>query len=285
MKLTFLGTSASEGFPDAFCACPNCEQARRLGGPSLRKRSAALINDDLLLDLGPDLMAAALMHAVPLTRVASILLTHEHHDHLDASHLVSRSALSGVLDAPHLHLYASAGALRKAASRIGGHLPEAGLLDPTVGQRLNLTAHPIEPFMTFEVGPYRVTSLRAAHDPDAITAMLYIIERDGRALFYATDTGPLPEATWRALAESGVRLNVVAMDHTFGFQGRATGHMNAEQFLEQIARLRDLGLLAPEARLFAHHLGHHSHPAHPDLAAHAARHGYEIAFDGLTIAV
>jgi hypothetical protein len=31
-----------------------------LGGPSLRKRSAALINDDLLIDLGPDIMSVFL---------------------------------------------------------------------------------------------------------------------------------------------------------------------------------------------------------------------------------
>ena len=54
MRITFLGTAASEGFPNAFCHCENCEGARALGGPSLRKRSSALINSDLLIDIGPD---------------------------------------------------------------------------------------------------------------------------------------------------------------------------------------------------------------------------------------
>ena len=54
MMLTFLGTAAANAYPEAFCQCDNCEQARALGGPSLRKRSAALINDDLLIDLGPE---------------------------------------------------------------------------------------------------------------------------------------------------------------------------------------------------------------------------------------
>src|SRR5437588_179202 len=48
MIITFLGTAAANAFPEAFCKCRNCAQARTLGGPSLRKRSAALINNDLL---------------------------------------------------------------------------------------------------------------------------------------------------------------------------------------------------------------------------------------------
>jgi phosphoribosyl 1,2-cyclic phosphate phosphodiesterase len=46
MRLTFLGTSAAEAYPNAFCGCSNCERARALGGPNLRKRSCALIEDD-----------------------------------------------------------------------------------------------------------------------------------------------------------------------------------------------------------------------------------------------
>jgi SAM-dependent methyltransferase len=44
----FLGTAAANAFPEAFCACANCQSGAAAGsGPSLRKRSAALINDDL----------------------------------------------------------------------------------------------------------------------------------------------------------------------------------------------------------------------------------------------
>src|SRR5262245_58844313 len=91
MQLVFLGTAASEGYPDAFCLCENCEGARRLGGPSLRKRSAALIDDILLIDFGPDLLAASLMHGIPLAGVRLCLQTHEHEDHLDPSNFGARS--------------------------------------------------------------------------------------------------------------------------------------------------------------------------------------------------
>jgi phosphoribosyl 1,2-cyclic phosphate phosphodiesterase len=147
-----------------------------------------------------------------------------------------------------------------------------------------LTIHVIEPFQRFVAGPYQVMSLKANHAPET-TAMLYLIERDGRAIFYGTDTGELPPETWDALAAYSKPIDLVVLDHTFGFRGRSNGHMNYEQFLEQAARLRELGLLADSSRVFATHLGHHSNPIHPELAAFAAQHGYEVAYDGLVIEV
>ena len=284
MRLTFLGTAASEGYPDAFCACANCQHARALGGPSLRKRSSVLINDDLLIDLGPDLMAAAQIHGITLAAVRYCLQTHEHADHLDPSHFLSRSPFSGVHDAPHLHFYATQGALDGALRRAGKHHSVDSLVASGTSEPFRLSVHTIAPFQIFAVGPYRVRSVQATHDP-TIVALLYAIERDGRSLFYGTDTGPLLEATWAALRERRHRFNVVILDHTFGLKERASGHLNREQFLEHVARMRDEGILADDARIFAHHLAHHSNPVHPELVEIAGQHGYEVAFDGLTITI
>ena len=284
LELLFLGTAASEGYPDAFCACPNCEQARALGGRSLRKRSAALIDDILLCDLGPDLMAAAIAHGVSLTGVRWCIQTHEHQDHLDPSHLLSRSPLCGVPDAPLLTWYASHGALCRAAEVLGDHVPEDGLLDPEIGDRLNLRVCPIDPGESFLAGPYRVTAVPAAHGR-GISPLLYVIERNGRAIFYGTDTGPLPELAWEVLRGWSGALDLVILDHTFGLEDRATGHMNADQFREQIVRMRDERLLSPKCRVIAHHLGHHSNPDHETLQAMATEWGYEVAYDGMRVTV
>jgi len=285
MNLTFLGTAASEGYPNAFCDCANCESARELRGPNLRMRSAALVDDTLLLDLGPDVMAASLVQGISLAAISFCLLTHEHADHLDASHLSSRSPGCGVVDAPRLELVATAGALRRAADSLSRRMPADGLLDPEVQRRLNLIARAIEPGQTVCVGPYRVTAVPASHDSEHLTALLYVIERDGRALFYATDTGPLPEEAWAVLRAWGGAFHVVVLDHTFGLEGRATTHLNADQFVETVGRLRDEGRLADGCRIFAHHLGHHSNPDHDALVAYAGHRGYEVAYDGLAVAV
>lgn len=281
MVLTFLGTAASEGFPNAFCGCVSCAAARAEGGPSLRKRSAALLDDDLLIDLGPDLMAACLAHEVSLERIRYCIQTHDHEDHLEPHHFISRSAFCGVR-APRLEFFASGPSLARATAFLARYAPLGTLMDPEVEEKLNLRAVQVAAGQRFEVGPYRVLAIPAQHAPEAL---LYLIERGGRALLYATDTGPLPEEAWALLREHGGPIHLVAMDHTFGHQRRSTGHMNADQFVEQVERLRAEGLLAPDARVLAHHLAHHSHPAHARAAELAAERGYEIAYDGLRVTV
>lgn len=284
MQLTFLGTADAWCYPDAFGTTEWDEQARALGGPSLRKHSAALVNDDLLIDLGPDVVIASMQHGVPLAGLRYCLQTHEHSDHLAPGLLLARGQTESL---PTLHFHGSPGAIARVGRTLAPYtgVGEGDAVPPEALARLHLAFRPVEPFETFAMGPYRVQAVRANHDPEHITAMLYAVERDGRSLFYATDTGEVPEASWAALRGAGHRFNLVAMDHTFGVKERGDGHMNAAQFLEQVARMRDENLLAPDARVFATHIASHSNPPHPELVTYAAARGYEIAHDGLTVAV
>jgi phosphoribosyl 1,2-cyclic phosphate phosphodiesterase len=178
----------------------------------------------------------------------------------------------------------SESALRKVLVRFGKHQNDSGLHDPVLQDVFNVTAHAIKPFQTFDAGPYHVTSVAAAHAWDLVP-MLHVIERGGRTLFYATDTGPLLEATWQALIDMKFRFNVVAMDHTMGTGSPSDVHMNQTQFVEQLTRMRDSGLLADDARVYAHHFAHHSNALHDALEAEAATLGYRVTYDGLTVEV
>ena len=282
MTLTFLGTAAANAYPEAFCQCHNCEQARLFGGPSLRKRSAVLIHDDLLIDLGPDIMTASNLHGHPLSNVRYCLQTHAHADHLDTSHFLSRSPGYGVVGAPRLHFYASPGTLRHAAHLLERDCAPAGFLDPEVGERLNVQTHQIEALQSFTVGRYQVTAFPANHDP-AVDPLLYAVQVDGYCIFYGTDTASLPEETWQGFHHHKLRFDLVILDHTYGPGKAGDGHLSAHQFIEHIARLREEGLLTDQARVFATHIAHDGNPAHPDLVIFAAQHGYEIAYDGLTV--
>jgi len=282
MNITFLGTAAANAFPEAFCRCANCERARALGGPSLRKRSAALINDDLLIDLGPDIMTASFLHGRPLTNVRYCLQTHAHADHFDPSHLLSRSPEYGVVGAPRLHLYASPATAQQAAQLLERDCAPASLFDPEIRERLNLEIHQITPLQSFAVGPYQVLAFPANHDP-AVESLLYAVEADGRTVFYGTDTATLLEDTWQAFHRHRLRFDVVILDHTYGPDQRGSDHLSAHQFIEHVARMREEGLLADRARLLATHIAHEGNPAHPELVDWAAQHGYEIAYDGLTV--
>jgi len=284
MIITFLGTSAANAFPEAFCSCPNCIQARQLGGPSLRKRSALLVNADLLLDLGPDIMAASQSHSISLTGIRYCLQTHPHADHLDLSHLLSRSPEYGTTGTPVLDFFASPETLQKASETFTRDLASFSLLSPEAETQLRLKLHPIAPFEPFTFGAYRVIAFPANHTPQP-GALLYAIESRGRALFYGTDTAALLEDTWQAFRRFQLHFDLVILDHTYGPQQPGSDHLSAWEVIETVQRLRAEGVLKPGGRAFATHIAHEGNPAHPQLAAFAAQHGYEVAFDGLALEI
>ncbi|MHB1000747.1 MAG: MBL fold metallo-hydrolase [Armatimonadota bacterium] len=282
MEITFLGTSADDAYPLTFCRCSNCEQARELGGPSLRRRSSALIGDDLLIDLGPDIATGAFLSDRSLAGVRYCLQTHAHADHLDPAHLLARGREYGILGDTKLHFYGSAATVARMASHFQGFYDSANLLDPKVCERLNLEIHQIEAFQPLAVGPYRVVPFPASHDP-SVDPLLYAIQGDGRTIFYGTDTALLSEDTLQAIHQLGLVFDVIILDHTYGPGVTGTDHLSAEQFVEQVARMRHYDLIADFARIFATHISHEGNPPHPQLVHLAAKSGYEIAFDGQTI--
>jgi glyoxylase-like metal-dependent hydrolase (beta-lactamase superfamily II) len=155
-----------------------------------------LVNDDLLIDLGPDIMAASQIHGCSLSNVSYCIQTHPHADHLDLSHFLSRSPDYGVVGAPCLNFYASRETLQRAAQTFEQDLSGDSFLSPDTEKKLNLKLHSIEPLQPFTFGRYRVTALPANHAP-TMGAMLYAVESEGRSMFYGTDTATLLEQTWR----------------------------------------------------------------------------------------
>ncbi len=282
MKLTFLGTSAANAFPEAFCRCANCQAARRQGGPSLRKRASLLVNDDLLIDLGPDIMSAAQQYGLALGGVQYCLQTHAHADHLDASHFLSRSPGYGVVGAPRLHFYASPGSLREVERLLVRDCAPGRFGDAENNAKLNLAVHPVQPLQPFDAGPYRVIAFPANHDP-VVEPLLYAIQSQGRTIFYGTDTAVLSERAWQGFHDFGLRFDRVVLDHTYGTLSKGGDHLNAAEFVEHMARLRREGLLAEGARCLATHIAHDGNPAHAELVQHASVQGYDVAYDGLVV--
>ena len=54
MKVKLLGTGAADGIPAFFADSRVCRHAREHGGKNIRTRAAAIVDDHLKLDLGPD---------------------------------------------------------------------------------------------------------------------------------------------------------------------------------------------------------------------------------------
>jgi len=80
VKITFLGTGTSQGVPVIACECETCLSPDQR---DKRLRTSLLIETPettLLIDAGPDFRQQMLREHV--TRLDSILLTHEHKDHI-----------------------------------------------------------------------------------------------------------------------------------------------------------------------------------------------------------
>ena len=282
MKITFLGTSGANAYPEAFCTCQNCENARKEGGRSLRKRSSLLVNDDLLIDLGPDIMTSAQTHNLSLANVHYCIQTHPHADHLDVSHFISRSPILGVKNAPRLHFYASGETLHRASETFLRDIWDQDLLSPELQESLNLTTHTMQLLLPTPIGAYTVTAFPANHAP-GMGARIYAIESNSRSVFYGTDTGALFEETWQAFQVLNMKFDLVILDHSFGFTNTGTFHMNAKEVNEHFTRFKQEGLLKTGARTFATHIAHDANPIYTELVSFASQYGYEIAYDGLIV--
>src|SRR6266568_1869386 len=182
LSLTFLGTGAAQGYPDPFCSCANCEGARLLGGPSVRRRAAAILNDDLLLDFGPDLIGSSAALGVPLTNVRHVLVTHFHSDHFDPSNFLIRSREYGVPDPPLLTLYGTSYTLQRGSTTFVRDLWAYELFASDARKDLNIDYRPTEPFRPLDAGPYRIIAFPAAHDEGAV---VWSVSRDDRTVLYA----------------------------------------------------------------------------------------------------
>ena len=282
MKFTFLGTSSAFSYPEAFCYCENCRKARQAGGKSIRRRSAAIINDDLLIDLGPDIITASEFQHIPLTNVQHCLLTHPHADHLDVSHLIARNRSFGAVDIKHLNLFGSDATLKRADQLFQQDIPENSLFDTQNLQNHNLSLHPVAAMETFQAGEYSVTAFPADHAPD-FDAFLYAIEKDGRSIFYGTDTESIFEEDWQAFHSMKMKFDLVILDHTFGVHNAEFGHMNAQRVKEYTQRFRQEGLLKEAGQVYITHIGHNGNPIHSELVKLAQVNGYQVAFDGLVL--
>jgi adenosylcobinamide kinase/adenosylcobinamide-phosphate guanylyltransferase len=171
MEVRLLGTGSADRWPNPWCACPGCVAGRAAG--VVRDRTSVLVDDHLLIDPGPDVGA----RGTDLTCVRTVLVTHDHPDHLDPAFLLAWTWAVGSADLT-----------------VAGPAEAVDRCRPWVGPEAPVRFVPLAAGDEIAAGPLRVRALPAAHsttggrDHDG-TALLYEISGDRRVL-YATDTLP-----------------------------------------------------------------------------------------------
>ena len=276
MEIVLLGTAAAEGWPAAYCDCAVCELARQRGGKNIRMRSGALIDGDLKIDHSPDTVAH-MMRLGPgrsLAKVRTILITHEHPDHLFANELKRTVNLPRDMPPqPAIAIYGNRRVLNKITEAFPA--PEKFRLD---------LQPPLEPLkeLTLPDGT-RVLPLPATHCEDAL---LLRIERNGKSLFYGHDSGTYTTETLDALGKAGP-LDVALLDctHTIQEDVDCRHHMNIPTLLRMAEELRARGaIVRGRTRVIATHFAPHSGAkSHEELVRLLEPHGVEVAFDGMIL--
>lgn len=264
MEVVLLGTGAADGWPNPFCRCPSCDEARRLG--VVRGQTSALVDDELLIDCGPEAPGSAVRLGRSLAAVGHLLVTHAHADHLGPQVLLFRS---WVPDAGELEVVGPPDALDACRPWVGPDDP-VRFVPVTAGDRLR-------------VGAYDVRVLPARHrvfrDGDAV---LYDVTGPGGArLLWASDTGPWDDEWFTAVR--GARYDAVFLEETLGDREEISpAHLGLDRFGAMLRRLRDIGAVDERTDVVAVHLGHHNPPPE-DLSRRLAALGARMGDDGEVI--
>ncbi|MFN2536826.1 MAG: bifunctional adenosylcobinamide kinase/adenosylcobinamide-phosphate guanylyltransferase [Mycobacteriales bacterium] len=250
MRITVLGSGAADGWPNPWCPCASCAAALHQG--VVRGQTCVVVDDRLLIDVGPTVGLSAAQAGVSLSDVDTVLVTHRHVDHHFSQAWVwrywARDSRGLTVVAPPLVLAAA---------------------KPHLDACVTLAVRPGD---THEVNGYVIRMVDANHPDDAV---LYdVTGPDGARLLYGTDTGELPQETVEALHSRAFDVVLLELAGT-----PIASHLTLDTWPGQVARLREVGAVTDATDVVAIHVGH-DNPAPDELDRRLAALGSRAARDG-----
>lgn len=274
MKFKYLGTAAAEGIPAVWCECEVCRKSREKGGRNIRTRCQAIIDDRLLIDFGPDSYMHSLQNGIDYTHINHCIITHNHGDHFYPLEFFGRHRYVAKLsDQCMLTLYGSQPSVEKFEEIIKKE-------NELVRQYMDMKQ--INAFEPFEAEGFKITPLKASHE-EACEPLFYAIEKDGRSVLYAHDSGYFCEETWDYIQHMDCTFDLVSLDCTLYRQDRRLHHMGIESCKEVRQRLLDTGKCDEHTIFCVNHFSHNGGATYDEMVAEAKEHGFEVPYDGMEI--
>ncbi|MBO5959120.1 MAG: MBL fold metallo-hydrolase [Lentisphaeria bacterium] len=274
MKFTVLGSGGSEGVPSLFCTCSACEHARRNPeSRDYRRCTSYLIDDDTLVDFGPDLREQMRLFRVDYAKIRRIINTHCHGDHLNMELIGRRGSPKFALNPPVLDFYGDDMPQRCVGGENGRGFTYASLRSCPI--------HPGERLTTPD-GTMEIFAVRAAHDPGT-TPLNYIITRSGKSLLIGNDTGWWSDETWEQIANCGCKLDAAIIDcYGATLNPDVSGaHLGLNTCIKFRDRLIEYGLMTDDTPTFGTHFEHHGVLPHEELLRLMMPHHIIPCYDGL----
>lgn len=284
MRIQILGSAAAEAVPALWCECECCEYARKHGGKDIRRRCSYWVDDDTLVDFGPDANWQSVEFGIDLTRIKRVIFTHSHEDHLDPVELSWRAQYFSRVT-KMIKLFGS--------RRVHERILSAPLLSGFTFDRYNEVAEklhfePVELTPGSETldGDLEIIAVPAVHDPKE-DCLNYILRRGGRSILIANDTGWWSEAGWDFV--SRYRVDAAIIEATFALsEGNLDydhGHLGAHAAIRFRDELVRRGTLPAGAKVVVNHFSHNGNPLHHKMEAYFAGSGIEVGYDGKVIEI
>ena len=277
MILKVLGSAAAEAVPALWCECQTCRTARENGGKDIRRRSSYLIDEDTLVDFGPDAFYQMIAFKIELPQIKRILFTHSHKDHLNAVDMEWRRKGFSVVSS-NVKIFGSNKVMEKIKT-----------LTKQSFETLMIEPHEIRAGGKIIDDDIEIYPLEAQHclEMKDGQALNYVIGRNSRYVLIANDTGWWPPTSWKLIRD--FKLGAAVIDCTFGLNplyidGRA-GHLGANAAVAFRDKLREVGALTDRTPVFVNHFSHNGKVLHKDLCKFFKPHRINAAYDGLTISI
>ena len=121
-----------------------------------------MVNGDLLVDLGPDLISAANRFDIYLGGLRTVLITHRHSDHWLPSNLNWREPGFAATPVVPLTVYGPHDALAD--------------IEPHVDRGTDLSAQVVTAGDRWTAGRYAITAIPATHGGGLLEALLYVVD-------------------------------------------------------------------------------------------------------------
>lgn len=238
-----------------------------------RRNSAALINEDLMLDCGRHIFdfAESIGNEALYDNVTDILITHSHSDHFNRDSILRLSEKQRNLkEHGHKIRLACDPATRKC-----------------VGEHPNIEFISLSPYRKKKVGCYYVTPVLANHDvitTRSTKAYHYIIKTpEGREIFYGTDGAWFLRPSWAEMLKH--KYDAMIFDCTVGDSDdwRLFEHNTIPMLRKMVAEIREKTLLKENGKLIATHMARTLHKSHEDTAAVLQEINMLAAYDGMKV--
>ncbi len=280
MKVKVLGTAAATGIPLGFCNCEVCKNARKNGDKDIRKRASIVINDEMLIDLGPDSINACSMYGIDTGKIKYLIQTHSHSDHFDGGHFVTRWSEYKSQNLEHLDIVCSNGTAKDMNHWIKENEPSLDLFDDSCKKDLNYDLNIIKHNENIKLNDYEIIAIDSKHD-DRVEALIYIISYKGKNLLYGTDLLEITDEAWQIIKK--YKLDVIFLDQTYGEGFNNGGHLDEAQIKDIIKYMKEKNIIDDSSQIFATHLSHEGNNVHSIMEERAKLSGYHIAYDGMEI--